>query len=220
MKLTKALMAAAAAVTLAGPAAALNIDFEGYLAPGQNVDTLGTSALIHPIVTATSAGPDLRVVRVGSPTDAFVPNDEVTPAGAFGTAFLSTDLWSPVIDVTLSFSKIVKDLSFYIADIDGRGPASNNEEFTATAYKGGAAVGSIYVDAPMVGGDGVAWLFDMSGFGYVDEVVISGVTDGGQRLIGWGLDNIQATPIPVPAAGLMMLAGLGGLAAARRRKTA
>lgn len=222
MNIKSYIAAAAASVVLAGPAAALNIDFEGVLAPGQNVASLGNTTSIGGGITVSSVGPEMRVVRVGKPTNAFVPNDEVTPAGAFGTAFLSTDLWSPVIDVTMDFAKAVSDLSFYIADIDGdeKGePASNHEVFTITGYKGGMAVTSTVISAMDVAGDGVATLVDLAGY-TLDSVSIMGTTSGGQRLIGWGLDNIQASAIPLPAGAVLMLSALGGMAAMRRRKSA
>ena len=37
---------------------------------------------------------------------------------------------------------------------------------------------------------------------------------------GFDVDSIAIAPVPLPAAGAMLLAGLGGLAALRRRKTA
>lgn len=37
---------------------------------------------------------------------------------------------------------------------------------------------------------------------------------------GFDLSAIKVSPVPLPAAGVLMLAGLGGLAALRRRKTA
>jgi choice-of-anchor C domain-containing protein len=42
--------------------------------------------------------------------------------------------------------------------------------------------------------------------------------DDGPGFYGAALDNVQIATVPVPAAGLMLLAGLGGLAALRRRK--
>ena len=46
-----------------------------------------------------------------------------------------------------------------------------------------------------------------------------GTTNGTGRFIGPDIDfTVSATPVPIPAAGFMLLAGLGGLAAARRRK--
>ena len=38
--------------------------------------------------------------------------------------------------------------------------------------------------------------------------------------LGGLIDNVSVSPVPVPAAGLMLLGGLGGLAALRRRKRA
>jgi hypothetical protein len=37
---------------------------------------------------------------------------------------------------------------------------------------------------------------------------------------GFGIDAIKVAAVPVPAAGFLLLAGLGGLAAFKRRKSA
>ena len=46
---------------------------------------------------------------------------------------------------------------------------------------------------------------------------LSIATSGGGNI---RFDNLQVAPVPLPAAGLMLLAGVGGLAALRRRKAA
>ena len=46
-----------------------------------------------------------------------------------------------------------------------------------------------------------------------------GTTNRAGNFIGPDIDfTVSATPVPIPAAGFMLLAGLGGLAAARRKK--
>ena len=69
-----------------------------------------------------------------------------------------------------------------------------------------------------VAGDGV--IVQLSYMGLFDSVEIVGSTPGGVRNIGWGIDNIRSdvAPVPVPAAGLLLMSALGGFAAMRRRK--
>ena len=44
--------------------------------------------------------------------------------------------------------------------------------------------------------------------------------EGTRTTDGFDVDSVSIAPVPVPAAGVLMLAGLGGLAALRRRKKA
>lgn len=44
--------------------------------------------------------------------------------------------------------------------------------------------------------------------------------DGTTSFDGFDVDSVSVAPVPLPAAGLMLLAGLGGFAAMRRRKNA
>jgi len=52
------------------------------------------------------------------------------------------------------------------------------------------------------------------------DVTITFSSGTGDQAKGAALDNVTLAPVPLPAAGLLMLAGLGGIAGLRRRKKA
>lgn len=54
----------------------------------------------------------------------------------------------------------------------------------------------------------------------VDATLEEFGVDGTNSNDGFDIDSIAIAPVPLPAAGLMLLGGLGGLAALRRRKKA
>lgn len=210
------IVALSAALLVSGGVASatpINIDFEtgfsGNVTPVGDPYTIGG-------VTFTR-GEDQNVVKTGAPEDGFVPSDTITD-GLFGTFFLTDDFVSNTnVDLSLTFdAPAVTDLKFYIGDIDGSG--DQEETFTATANLLGGGVSSLSFSASAAeAGDSIATLFDF-GNAYIVSVDIAGSTPGNFRNIGWGIDNISATPVPLPAAAWMLLASIGGLAAVARRK--
>ncbi|WP_227257985.1 VPLPA-CTERM sorting domain-containing protein [Kangsaoukella pontilimi] len=215
----KTLLTSAVFVVAAGAAhaASLSIDFEtGY---SNDVTVLSNGDEIAPGVTVTSTE-TIQVVKTGSPTDAFVPND-MPAVGDFGDYFLTGD-FNKDTDLSLHFATDVTGLSFDIADIDGSGETVSNstEFFEFTAYLNGIQVDQILVDATEVNGDAQVVTIAFADDLVLDMLGIVGYTKGGTRNIGWGIDNIHASPVPLPAAGLLLLGGLGGLAAMKRRRKA
>ncbi|MEH6591623.1 MAG: VPLPA-CTERM sorting domain-containing protein [Halioglobus sp.] len=55
--------------------------------------------------------------------------------------------------------------------------------------------------------------------GLFDEVRITGTTTGGSRNIGWGIDNIQTTVVPLPAAAWLFGSAVLGLGAIKRKRS-
>ncbi len=210
------------------------VDFEGTLGGGQNSLHVGTNYSLGGI--NFEAGPNddhLQLVRVGggggNPTDGFVPNDQPQPLGVFGTTFLTGDfIGGGDTGLTMTFDEgDIGGISFQIADIDGRGGNGQDvETFSVKAFLDGALVGSLTRFSGDVAGPGEDPTGDANAVGFsfadlrLDTIVINGSTPGNNRNIGWGLDNIEVAPVPLPAGGLLLLAGIGGLAVMRRRRKA
>lgn len=56
--------------------------------------------------------------------------------------------------------------------------------------------------------------------GDVTSSLFFSADDGGSSSLGGFIDNVSISAVPLPASSLLLLAGLGGMAAARRRKKA
>ncbi|WP_300029779.1 VPLPA-CTERM sorting domain-containing protein [uncultured Roseobacter sp.] len=198
---------------------AATVDFENEAPLGSDPTDVGTS-YSNGIIDFSSTE-NMQLVGVGAPTSGFVP-DDMPIGGDFGDIFLTGDFDGDT-DMTLTFGGyLIEEISFEIADIDGDEVGTStgdDEEFVFTALKGGLVVDTVTVSALDVAGDGT--IASISFAGLFDEISIVGTTPDGARNIGWGIDNIElVTAVPVPAAGLMLLAGLGGLGVMRSRKKA
>ena len=214
-------LALAAIVTMAGAmaAAASTIDFtdEGSytagasqatgttdgtgwtLTPNPNVYFLtysqeydGTNA---PVTTLALENDGVGVIRNRNSTD-----DEVT---------------YPRESLTMTFDAAVEVSGFYFLDLFGRE--------TVTVYADGNLVTSIAtISSPWGSGDNseggyVYYAFDAT---VTSLTFVPGSSNDNRGRPDFALAAIDLAPIPVPAAGLLLLTALGGLGLARRRKSA
>ena len=101
-------------------------------------------------------------------------------------------------------------LTFFLTDLDDVGEVTFSIDVGGTVFDIAADVfgGASQIDGSLFL---VTIAFDMK----IDSATISMLIDGGD---GFGIDDIRIGLVPLPAAGLMLLAGLGGLGALRRRR--
>lgn len=223
----KSILCAGFVAICANSAIAATVDFENEspLNPDPTLIAVGSS-YVNGGITFTSTE-TMQLVGIGGPRNAFVPNDTPnrTASGApadFGEVFLTGDFNSNT-DMNLSFASTVDSISFDIVDIDGGrddlvGEAVE-EQFTFEFLNAGVTQGITRITSNDVKGN--ATVVTVSFSGLFDEVSIVGVTPRGLRHIGWGIDNInytQASVVPLPAGGVLLLTALGGFATMRSRK--
>lgn len=218
----RAISAAAVSLLIAGGAHANVVDFEDKAPLLTDPENVGTSYSNGGITFDSLDDNDLFLVQTGTPTNAFVPNDDPSPGGAFGEVFLTGDFIANSA-MGLTFDKDLNSISFDIADIDGSDDQA--EIFTFEFLFNGSSLSTTVVTAgdPNTG-DGVITPISFGGQRF-DEVLITNRTVGdptgaNRPNIGWGIDNINASPVPVPAGVVLLVSGLGGLAFMRRRKSA
>ncbi|ABD55310.1 VPLPA-CTERM sorting domain-containing protein [Jannaschia sp. CCS1] len=222
----------AAALSLAGTAAVANtVDFENEapLNPDPQVISVGHTYTNGGITFSSTE--DMQLVGVGgNPTSGFVPNDtpgsSASGPASFGEVFLTGDFIDNT-DMLLSFASGISSVSFDIVDIDGGDDDidgdNDEEQFIFTFFNGALsqAVQTI-TSNDLTGSLDEAGVVSVSYAGLFDSIQIVGTTPGGTRNIGWGIDNInfEVAPVPIPAAGLLLLGALGGLGMMRRRHKA
>lgn len=219
----KAISAFLAAVMLSGAAHAAVLDFEtGYIADITAINGDEFEAAFG-VSFASSGG--LNIVKVGGPTNGFVPNDTPVPADAFGSFFLTSD-FGRVTDLSITFTTAVSEASFDVADIDGSG--SELEVFTFTARDADdnvLATKTVDGDDADAGNAAVTRIGFSGLTGLISKIDITGTTSGGQRLIGIAFDNFNTTvdtttPVPLPAGLPLAAAAVAMLGALRMRRGA
>ena len=187
----KATLAASALALMAGAASAAHIEFSGNLAGEQGVggnDMIGLS----------TAPFDFNAT--------FVANDADALGGMFEFNFVN--------DYASSVALTVADIT-----INQRGTTAGFANGVTTTFGAlsrftptGIADGFSFTQVVGVG-ESITLMFD-----YGDAYGTPGRNDS---FVGPDIDfliDVVPTAVPVPAAGFMLLAGLGGLAAARRKK--
>lgn len=213
----KLLLSAAVSVAALAQASAAVLDFEAFGAANGEPFLLGNEFAAAFGVSFSSSDDELRIVRVGSPTDGFVPNDTPNPADAFGSYFLGTSFDDRFTDLTITYATPVDGLSFEMGDIDGREiftieifDAADNLIQTRTIEAGDPNTGDRAVTPVGISGLGVQ----------IAKVVLTGERRNGGNL-GIAFDNFSVSrdaTIPLPGALPLFGAAAAGFAAVRRRR--
>lgn len=210
----KTLITTAAVAALAlGSANAALVDFES--AGPEGTPVLPSDFNSAGISFTSSDG--LQIVGVGAPMIGFRPDDIVEPNGAFGDFFLGTDFDDAQTDLTITYLNAVDALSFDLADID------DDEVFTIDVFGTDGALlttQTIRAGDPGTGNQQVVRVGFSDLGAMIAQVVINGERSSGR--LGIAFDNFQTSTntaaVPLPAAAPLFLAGLGGIAAYRRRR--
>ena len=186
---------------------------------GAAAGTLGALFAMQATAASVTAGRD-GFCNTGGLTDCFVSTEGLAQTEAiakldFGNSImLTTNNSFGEDEIDLSTVVSLSDFGFgeLTFNSDGTGNTGtitytigNGEPgITAFSTKRGQLTELFYGDAISYDADTMTFSFDVgSGQGLSNLVIY---------------DNFEMPQVPVPAAGFMLLAGLGGLAAARRRK--
>ncbi len=123
-------------------------------------------------------------------------------------------------DITLGFGQTFNNESeVTVFEVTFGSTIDFPESVTVEAVLGGAVValvGSITNTAAQAG----ATLSFAGTFDALKFTDTSAILDGRPLYDGFDLDSVSVSPVPLPATGLLLLGGLGGIAAMRRRKKA
>lgn len=123
------------------------------------------------------------------------------------------------LEATADFTS-VDGFSLTFEDLDGDMLFSEDELLTFSGVQfnfGGEPFFTRLTGVPEIAGisDGIGTLWQFN-----DAAVFGGGGSGNTGVRSFSYNVSEFAPVPLPAAGLMLLAGLGGMAALRRRKRA
>lgn len=214
--LTTKILGAAVAVVMALPASAATFDFMDGSLGGNGGYTSGYSATVDGVTVDVTAGRYRSNWRDDSIVDAdcadggcggwsnriVTKNDNGLGigAGAGGLDLLSqVDGFFGNDLITFTFDSVVDFGSIFFTDVDG------NDDF------------DLFVDGALVSED-VNIASSNPFFGTLSGTSFSFGADGSFDNFRVGGISVNIAAVPLPATGLLLLAGLGGLGFARRRK--
>ena len=180
----------------AGHSAAEAIDFENLgLAEGDPVPTIDGVSFEASIVL--QGGSRFAFGGAGNDTGTSAPfsasgNVFITSLGGFATP-------ETVKTLRAWFPRPVRDLQFYVCDIDAGDPSLNRERLAATVLDDqGTVLATITLTAPTAGarGNGEVTLIDFGVVSGIRELLIEvdDIANSAQTSIGFGLDDLSFLP--------------------------
>ncbi|MFA5538631.1 MAG: VPLPA-CTERM sorting domain-containing protein, partial [Gemmobacter sp.] len=184
-----------------------------FIAAGVNLDASVTALLPAGASWAGDAAATVTGSVDGQYRSPF-PDVMVQPADAPALPYFSVD--ADASPITLAFDKTQTAFSLVWGSIDSYNTLRfflGDDEVTGFSHGGPFAANSLtgsILTPPGAAGTGAS-LVEISDILF-DSVVF--VTDQNS----FEFSNIQATPIPLPAAGFLLMGALGGLAVIRRRR--
>ena len=176
------------------------------------------------LALATASASDAATITVSgfssgyqSNTVAIAPEATITSFGTdlyFGGAYSDPGSFCAIsgfgceADLEIAFNGVVSNLIFDVGGYDGGDYVDVN-----IFGVGNALLGSIAITSDVIG-------LDLSSFGSITRLFFDDSSTGaGVGYANFSFDQVAA-PVPLPAAGFLLIGALGGLAALRRRKAA
>ncbi|MGI1663428.1 VPLPA-CTERM sorting domain-containing protein [Palleronia sp. KMU-117] len=185
--------------------AGTNIKTENFESlPIQSNTTISTAVGTFEQTVAGQKAGGLRILDAG--TSPFLGRRDMTNADNSGQWLDSND--SKEVKWTLNFTQTVLSLGFFMTDIN-----DVSASMTATFANGDSTVLSFGGAGGAANNGEISYVtafFDMG----VKSVTFNVDT----RNDGWGIDDITVSAVPLPAPALMLIGGLGALAAVRRKR--
>ena len=178
---------------IAGQAMADTLDFNEVTVN----DYVGGTSLSLSNATITTAGADIFVAGPGTYTPAFGSSGgfcSVTTVSGFDCSTVST----------ISFNSAVSDLSFVTRAFNG------GDIVNAMIYSGTTLLHTIVATSDTT--------LDFSGFAGVTSLVLDASASTGLGFVYGDFDFNGVPTVPLPASGLMLIVGIGGIAGLRRKK--
>ncbi len=186
--------AVVAAPFMVGAADAGTLDFtEVTVNTHQGVTTLNLSN-----ATVETSGADIYVAGPGTYGPPFGPS-----GGFCGVTSVNGSSCSTVS--TVSFDSAISDLSFVTRAFD------SGDVVNAMIYSGATLLQTLVASSNTT--------LDFSGFSGITSLVLDASASTGLGFTYGDFDFADVSAVPLPASGMLLIAGIGGIAGLRRKKS-